>query len=228
MLRDRDHVLDPILENIRLPELLDELNVQWKNEQQLREDFYEKIQPGDKWEFINGKTIMHSPAKEKHTEARRKLDYLLQTFVSIHDLGEVRSETSLVSLTRNDYLPDVMFFKKERALKLLPNTWKYPIPDFIVEILSKGTASTDKGIKKEDYASHGAQEYWLIDPDKKTIEQYILDKKTKSFQLFSKKTMDDNIACQVIGKCVFPVAAIFDEKTKMEVVKKWMGSWNEN
>lgn len=147
MLRDND-ILDPILENLHMPELVEELNVRLKQEQLLREEFYKKIQPGDKWEFINGKIIMHSPAKEKHTVARQRLDYLLQTYTSVKDLGQVRSETSLVSLTRNDYLPDILFFTKERAMVIHPNTWKYPIPDFVVEVLSDGTASTDRGIKK--------------------------------------------------------------------------------
>jgi Uma2 family endonuclease len=50
----------------------------------------------------------------------------------------------------------------------------FPAPDFVVEILSKGTARKDKGIKKEDYALHGVKEYWIIDPIKQTIEQYLL------------------------------------------------------
>ena len=215
-------ILQPILEDSSFPKLLNELNVLWKNEQRLREEYYEKIQPGDKWEFINGKIIMHSPAKEKHTEARRKLDYLLQTFVSLNDLGQVRSETSLVSLTRNDYLPDILYFTKERAAVFHPNTWKYPVPDFVVEILSKGTEKTDRGIKKEDYAKHGTKEYWLIDPDKQTVEQYLLNEEKQVFELFTKKTNEDQIAIQTIAKCTFPVMAIFNEKEKMEVVKKWM------
>ena len=86
-------ILQPILENSNFPRLLNELNVLWKNEQRLREEFYEKIQPGDKWEFINGKIIMHSPAKEKHTEARKKLSLLLQIFVSLKDLGKVNTNS---------------------------------------------------------------------------------------------------------------------------------------
>ncbi len=50
----------------------------------------------------------------------------------------------------------------------------FPAPDFIVEILSKGTASVDKGVKKTDYAAHGVREYWIIDPIRQRIGQYIL------------------------------------------------------
>lgn len=221
MLRDND-ILDPILENLHMPELVEELNVRLKQEQLLREEFYKKIQPGDKWEFINGKIIMHSPAKEKHTVARQRLDYLLQTYTSVKDLGQVRSETSLVSLTRNDYLPDILFFTKERAMVIHPNTWKYPIPDFVVEVLSDGTASTDRGIKKEDYAAHGAKEYWLVDPDLQLVEQYLLDEKKKEFWLFTKKTVSDHIESKTIEGLRFPVLAIFDEQEKMRVVQEWL------
>ncbi len=223
MLRS-ENVLEPLLEDSRLPELIEELNVRWKNEQKLREEFYEKIQPGDKWEFINGKIIMHSPAKEKHTQARKKLSLLLQIYVSAHGNGDVYDETTLVALTRNDYLPDILYYSKEKLDKILPNTWKYPIPDFIVEILSKGTKKTDRGIKKEDYAFHGAKEYWIVDPDKKMVEQFILDETKKEFVPFSKKKLEDHITCQVISGCSFPVAAIFDEDIKMQVVRAWLNS----
>ncbi len=214
--------IESMFEHPLMPQLMQEIEVRWKNEQRLREEFYEKIQPGDKWEFINGKIIMHSPAKEEHTDARQNLSYLLQTFVGIHDLGKVRDETALVALTRNDYLPDILFFSKERAAAFHRKTWKYPIPDFIVEVLSDSTKSNDKGIKKEDYAAHGAREYWLVDPDNQSVEQYLLDEEKKEFWLFTKKTTHDHIECQVIEGLNFPVAAIFDEKVKMEVVREWL------
>ncbi len=221
MLRD-NAIIEPILENLHMPELVEELNVRLKQEQRLRHEFYEKIQPGDKWEFINGKIVMHSPAKEKHTDARENLGGMLRFFVDLHQLGKVYSETSLVSLSRNDYLPDISFFSKEKSSKFQPDTWKYPIPDFVVEILSDGTAATDRGIKKEDYAAHGAKEYWLVDADLQWVEQYLLDEKKKEFWLFAKKTVSDQIECKTIEGLRFPVAAIFDETIKMKVVKEWL------
>ncbi len=221
MLKD-ENILEPLFEDSRLPELLKEANARWKTEQQLREEFYEKIQPGNKWEFINGKIIMHSPAKEQHTEARKKLSMMLQIYASLHDSGKVHDETALIALTRNDYLPDIVFFSKEKTTTFKPNTWKYPAPDFVVEVISNSTKSTDKGIKKKDYAVHGIKEYWLVDPANKTVEQYLLNEKKGKFELFSKKTINDQIACQIIQDCSFPVAAIFDENIKMKVVKEWM------
>lgn len=45
----------------------------------------------------------------------------------------------------------------------------HPAPDFTVEVLSKSTASKDKGVKLEDYAAHGVRGYWIIDPIRKSI-----------------------------------------------------------
>ncbi len=215
-------VLEPILNEPNLRQLINELEDHWASEQRLREEFYEKIQPGDKWEFINGKTIMHSPAKDKHTDARQRLSYLLQTFTGLRYLGVIRDETALVALTRNDYLPDIAFFSKEKAAAFKPDTWKYPIPDFIVEVLSDGTESTDRGIKKDDYAEHGAKEYWIVDPDAQTIEQYLLDETNQAFDLFAKKTVKDHIESQVIAGFDIPVAAVFDESRKVEVMRGWL------
>ena len=103
-----------------------------------------------------------------------------------------------------------------------PDTWKYPAPDFVVEVLSDSTENTDWGIKKEDYAANGTQEYWLIDPDKQAVEQYLLDEKISEFWLFSKKTALDEIVSQVITGMKIPVTAIFEEQSKMAVVRRWL------
>ncbi len=215
-------VLEPILPPPRMRMLMNELEVRWEDEQRLREKFYQDIQPGDKWEFINGKIIMHSPAKYKHTEARKNLSLLLQMYVSTHPVGEVHDETSLVALTRNDYLPDILFFSKERAAAFTADTWKYPIPDFIVEVLSDSTEKTDREDKMEDYAAHGAREYWLLDPNEKFVEQYVLDETKMEFRLLTKKTVKDRIESPVIEGFDIPVAVIFDESIKLETVRQWL------
>ena len=46
----------------------------------------------------------------------------------------------------------------------------------MVEILSKSTEKKDRGVKFNDYESHNVEEYWIIDTNKKVIEQYLLQK----------------------------------------------------
>ncbi|MEK7257280.1 MAG: Uma2 family endonuclease, partial [Bacteroidota bacterium] len=94
--------------------------------------------------------------------------------------------------------------------------------DFIVEVLSDSTEGTDRKLKKEDYAAHGAREYWLVDPEHQTVEQYLLDEAGKEFWLFSKKTVKDLIECSVLAGLTFPVAAIFDEQAKLQAIRQML------
>ena len=41
-------------------------------------------------------------------------------------------------------------------------------------MLSPGTERRDRGVKFEDYESHGVREYWIVDPVRRTIEQYVV------------------------------------------------------
>ena len=43
-------------------------------------------------------------------------------------------------------------------------------PDLVVEVLSPGTASTDRGHKFRTYQAHGVREYWIIEPELRFIE----------------------------------------------------------
>jgi Uma2 family endonuclease len=66
------------------------------------------------------------------------------------------------------------FLKKKEQISLPPTRHLFPAPDFAVEILSDSTEKIDRGIKFIDYAAHGVPEYWIIDPEKKSVEKYLL------------------------------------------------------
>lgn len=161
-----------------LPDLnffIQELTAEMANERINRKRFYEWITEDHKAEFINGHIILQSPVKARHLEASNGLFLPLGAYVKKHKLGKVYVEKAMISLTRNDYEPDICFFRSEQAQHFKEDTMLFPAPDFVVEILSKSTEKIDRGIKKRDYAIHRIPEYWIIDPLKKTIEQYLLD-----------------------------------------------------
>ena len=90
---------------------------------------------------------MQSPAKHRHTLTSINLTSLLSSYVGEYDLGVVVAETALITLTRNDYLPDVCFFNKEKASRIHADQMKYPAPDLIVEVLSSSTEKNRSGHK---------------------------------------------------------------------------------
>jgi Uma2 family endonuclease len=47
-------------------------------------------------------------------------------------------------------------------------------PDWVCEVLSPGTARTDRVVKMPIYAGQGVQWLWLVDPDLRTLEVFRL------------------------------------------------------
>ncbi len=48
-------------------------------------------------------------------------------------------------------------------------------PDCVIEVLSPSTKKKDMQLKYYKYANAGVREYWMIDPQKKTVVQYDLE-----------------------------------------------------
>jgi len=169
-----DDVLKNILDSPKLPDYVEELQQYLLLEEVKRHAFYENIRDDQKVEFINGEVVYHSPAKCKHTLVIANLNYILTKFVRKKKLGIITSEKSLIRLRRNDFEPDICFFRKEISNTFNPETIFFPVPDFIIEVLCASTEKIDRGVKFDDYALNGVKEYWLVDADKKSVEQYTL------------------------------------------------------
>ncbi len=215
--------IQKILKSPRAVQHLDAMKQALMEETEKRKAFYEWIDENTKAEFIGGEVVVHSPVSGEHWMASDLLASTLSVYTRTKKLGKVGVEKVMISLTHNDYEPDIVFFKKEKADIFMQGQVLFPAPDFIVEILSKKTAKTDKTIKKADYAAHGVKEYWIIDPVKQTIEQYILLKDTDTeYFLPYIHSIDDDITSRVIEGFSIPVRAIFDEAANVEALAQLM------
>lgn len=210
-------LLDKLLHSPRLPIYVQEIQAVLADEAQKRQNFYAQISEQDKAEFINGEVIYHSPVKLRHNMASGHLYRLLSTFVMQHDLGFVGYEKIMISLTRNDYEPDICYFAQERTAVFEPDQMRFPAPDFIVEILSESTAHVDRGVKFEDYAAHGVSEYWLVAPETETVEQYELIEQSYALVI---KAQTGQISSRAIDDFEIPIRAIFDEALNREVLQQ--------
>jgi Uma2 family endonuclease len=212
-----DAVLKDILQSPRLHDYVNELQQYLLEEDSKRKAFYQNMRDDEKVEFINGEVVYHSPAKYKHTQLVENIASVLTRFVRKNNLGQVLREKALVKLRRNDFEPDICFFRKEISDAFEPNTMFYPVPDFVVEVLSDSTERIDRGVKRIDYALNRVKEYWLVDADKKFIEQYILQ--TDQFEL-AEKIQHGTVRCKVLDGLIIPLKAIFDEDKNEEFLRE--------
>ena len=188
-------------------------------EAERRQAFYQQIAEYDKAEFINGEMIFHSPVKLKHNAVVKRLLVLLDTYVQQHGLGYIGFEKILISLTRNDYEPDLCFFGREKAEAFTPDQMQFPAPDLIVEVLSPSTAERDRGVKYDDYAAHGVWEYWIVDPDAETVEHYQLS--GPEYDLVVKAKTGEIESAAITG-LTLSVRAIFDDQANQAALRQFL------
>lgn len=200
-------MLEPLLKSPQLPRHLAELQEAMEAEKARRHRFYEEMTPEQKIEFINGQVILHSPAKLRHVAASALLHRLLSFYVDTRKLGLVTHEKLLICLERNDYEPEICFFRAERARHFHPDQMRFPAPDFVVEVLSPSTEAVDRGVKYEDYAANGVGEYWIVNPATEQIEQYLLENGRYGLRMHEKR---DSVQSAVIPGLTIPVRALFD------------------
>lgn len=196
--------------------VLDAVQKALDEERELRLKFYNDITEEQKVEFINGEIITHSPAKHRHSNTGGMLYTLLTLYVRKNKLGFVGYDNVMISLTRNDYEPDICFFRKEKADEFADDKMFYPAPDLIVEILSPSTAKRDRGVKFKDYGAHGVEEYWIIDPVKKTLEQFHLV--ANKYELVLSADSGDVKSFAVDGFQI-PIRAIFDDDENLKAIQ---------
>ena len=80
-------------------------------------------------------------------------------------------------------------------------------PDFVVEVLSKSTREKDMFLKLNKYRSAGVREYWMVDPDKKTVIAYHFENDDD----LSFYTFRDKVPVGIYGEdCVIDFAPIDD------------------
>lgn len=210
--------LSGLLNEPTLPEIVSDLQRTLTAERALHRKFYEEITPEMKAEFINGEVVMHSPATALQAEVRKRLSIFISNFVDFRSLGVVFDVNSLCTFPRNDYEPDVIYFGPKKARGIKPDTLQFPPPDFVCEVLSSSTEKTDRGVKFRDYEAHGVTEYWIVDPKKRTLEQYVITR-GKRYELRLKSKTGEVVSAAIKGLRL-PIQAIFDAKVHRTVLRE--------
>jgi Uma2 family endonuclease len=128
------------------------------------------------YELLNGRVVMTPPAGFPHGSIGARVVYLLQRHVAEHQLGEVLESSQGFELPSGDTVAaDASFVSRSRwDAMVAPREGRFlrVVPDLVVEILSKTTASRDRGEKKAIYANNGVRELWLVDPRARTLQVF--------------------------------------------------------
>ena len=81
-------------------------------------------------------------------------------------------------------------------------------PDFIIEVLSPSTAAYDLTTKFRLYQKAGVREYWIADPERKTVTTHVLHE--IGYVSRSYNEQDDAVPVTVLESCTINLTEVFE------------------
>jgi len=121
-------------------------------------------------ELIDGEHVVTPSPAIPHQVILWNLTELLAPYLRANPIGTALTGPLDVKFSRFTVLvPDLVYFTADRFARVVNEKHAMAAPDLVVEVLSPGTRRRDKGRKRAVYDREGAQEYWIVDPEARSI-----------------------------------------------------------
>jgi Uma2 family endonuclease len=111
----------------------------------------------------------------------------------------------------NGVIPDLIFISNDRFDRILVNGRLKAAPEIVIEIVSPGTETEqrDRVAKRKLFSRTGASEYWILDPETRTIELY-RKRKEGGFGRSITLQAEDDLTSPLLPDFRVPVGSLFE------------------
>jgi Uma2 family endonuclease len=135
------------------------------------------LQEDDLRELIDGELVEVEVPKRRHERLVMVIGGALRAWARERLAGQVLGSGYKIRITeKRGVMPDVQFF---RSGNIPPAHQEEGLteghPDLVVEVVSPSSRRYDRVLKTRWYASIGVPEYWIVDPEARTVERLVLD-----------------------------------------------------
>ncbi len=146
------------------------------------DDIY-ALPDGQRAELIDGQMYMMAPPIRIHQKLISQFTKVIGNYIDAkHGACEVYPAPFAVFLNEDDlnYVePDISVICDKGKLN---DKGCNGAPDWVIEIVSPSSSRIDYGVKLFKYRSAGVREYWIVNPLKKAVTVFDLEKEEKSNQ----------------------------------------------
>jgi hypothetical protein len=104
-------------------------------------------------------------------------------------------------------VPDLAGWRRTRLPELPESAWFELVPDWVCEVLSPSTRTLDLRDKRHAYARHGVAHLWLVDPDARTLEAFVL--RDGAWSLLATLAEDAKVRVEPFEAIAFPLTALW-------------------
>lgn len=123
-------------------------------------------------EMIGGKVIVMSPwPSVNHHRVSLNIANIFSGFLKGRPCQVFGDGVDLFLTDEDRFIPDGMIVCDPDKVK---RDGIYGAPDLVIEVLSPSTVWYDRSPKKDAYEAAGVREYWIDEPEAKSLEVYLL------------------------------------------------------
>jgi Uma2 family endonuclease len=120
---------------------------------------------GNKYELVHGELFVTPAPRPGHERILARLRRAIDPYVERNGLG-VTQARGVVRFNESEVEPDLLVRSDSQSVA----DWEdAPIPVLVVEVLSDTTRRRDQLQKRDYYLEVGVADYWIIDPEQRTI-----------------------------------------------------------
>lgn len=165
--------------------------------------------------FDDEATMMAPPPSSTHQEISMELAFQLHAYLKGKRCKVLPAPFAVRLFELDGDSPEDMDTVVEPDISVICDPGKIDkkgckgAPDMVVEILSPSTLRHDRFTKFSLYQRAGVREYWIVDPDSKTAQSFILEDGRYSVKEFG--TVGDKMKVNVLEDCVIDLSEVFSE-----------------
>ena len=131
-------------------------------------DDFRKLPAETRAELLEGEIFMSPSPDAWHQRIVGNSHKGISAHIDAIGAGDIYVAPLDVELGDEAVQPDLLFIAAAR--RSIVRDRVYGAPDLVIEVLSESTAVRDRLAKRRLYARHGVREYWIIDPESRTVE----------------------------------------------------------
>ncbi len=159
-----------------------------------------------RYEVIDGELYVAPFPFVAHQTVVTELLLFVGMYLEAHPVGEVfTSNTKVVLDDLTGVGPDIVYVSRERLGDMKRDGFYGP-PDLVVEVTSS-KPGLDRVVKHRKYAKSGIPHYWIIDPEKRTLEAFEL--KAKRYKLVTSAKGGEVFSPKLFPGLAIPLARLW-------------------
>ena len=166
-------------------------------------------------EIVNGEAVMMAPPTRSHQDISGALFAQLYNYLNEKKCRVYAAPFGVRLFEQDGDSPEDVDTMVEPDISVICDESKLDkygckgAPDLVIEILSPATRRHDRLVKLGLYQRAGVREYWIVNPEDKTVQVFLLE--GEKLLLREDYGQEDTAKVNVLDGCLIELSKVFTE-----------------